>query len=208
MPPAAAKSRPADRRLVCVGEIAAPHGVRGLVRVRSFTEDPDALTAYGPLTDETGARRFELTLQSAHRGQWLARISGVADRDAAIALRGTRLHVDRAALPAPDEDEFYHADLIGLRAERPDGSALGTVRAVHDFGAGDVLEIAPPPGAGAAGSLTVPFTETVVPTVDLDGGRLVVDPPEGLSGGANGGDGEDRPDGGEADDPGARGAAV
>jgi 16S rRNA processing protein RimM len=179
MPPAAPSHTGPSR--VCLGEIVAPHGVRGLVRVRSFTEDPEALTRYGPLTDQAGVRRYALALLSPHRGQWLARVEGVADRDGALELRGTRLYVDRAALPPPDEDEeYYQADLIGLAAERPDGTAFGTVRAVHDFGAGDVLEIVPPPGSGAAGSVMLPFTRAAVPVVDLPGGRLVVDPPPGL----------------------------
>ena len=166
--------------LICVGEIVAPHGVRGLVRVRSFTADPNAVASLGPLTDADGRRTFGLTLLSPHRGQWLARVEGVDDRDAALALRGTRLHVDRAVLPPPGEEEFYHADLIGLRAERADGSPLGVVRAVHDFGAGDVLEIVPPPGRGGRTTMMVPFTRAVVPVIDLAGGRLVVEPPEGL----------------------------
>jgi 16S rRNA processing protein RimM len=214
MPPAATQSPQPDRQLVCVGEIAAPHGVRGLVRVRSFTLEPDALTAYGPPTDAAGQRRFDLTLLSPHRGQWLARIDGVEDRDAAAALRGTRLYVDREALPPPEEDEFYHADLIGLRAQKPDGTPLGMVRAVHDFGAGDVLEIVPPPGSGGAGTLTVPFTERVVPTVDVAGGRVVVEPPEGLltdpsagEGGEQEESGDNAPDGETGDEVGDRRAA-
>lgn len=165
--------RPPSR--VCVGRIAGAHGVRGLVRVKSFTEDPAAVTAYGAPTDDDG-RPVRLTLLSRQKDHWLARIEGLGDRTAAEALRGTRLYVDRAALPPPAEDEFYHADLIGLPAEDPDGSPLGTVRAVHDFGAGDVIELTGPDGRG----LTVPFTRDVVPVVDLEAGRLVVAPPPEL----------------------------
>ncbi len=161
---------------VCVGMITGAHGVRGLVKIRSFTADPAAITAYGPLVDETGGRHFAIEVLGEQKEQWLARIDGVADRTAAEALRGTRLHVDRACLPEPAEDEFYHADLIGLGAELPDGTVLGTVRAVHDFGAGDLLEVARPGRAAAM----VPFTRRVVPVVDVAGGRLVIDPPVGL----------------------------
>jgi len=165
-----------DPARVCVGLITGAHGVRGLVKVKPFTDDPAAVAAYGPLTDQSGRRRFALELLSFGKGQWLARVDGVSDRTAAEALRGTRLYVDRQALPEPDEDEFYHADLIGLRAELTDGATLGRVRAVHDFGAGDVVEIDRPGG----GSVMVPFTRAVVPIVDIAGGRIVVDPPVGL----------------------------
>jgi 16S rRNA processing protein RimM len=161
---------------VCVGVIAGVHGVRGLIKVKPFTEDPAAVVAYGPVTDEAGRRRFALELMSFAKGQWLARIDGVADRNAAEALRGARLYVERAALPAPEEDEFYHADLIGLRAELPDGTLFGRVKTVFDFGAGDVVEIGRPDGSG----VMVPFTRAAVPVVDLPGGRIVVDPPAGL----------------------------
>ena len=157
--------------------ITAAHGVRGLVRVKPFTADPAAVTAYGPVGDETGRRSFTLTLLNRHKDQWLARVAGIEDRDAAEALRGTGLFVDRSALPPPDdEEEFYHADLIGLAAVSPDGRRLGKVRAVHDFGAGDLLELATESGRIVA----VPFTRQVVPEVDLSAGRVVVVPPAEL----------------------------
>ncbi len=159
---------------VCVGEIVGAHGVRGIVKLRSFTLDPAAIVSYGPLEDEKGERRFTVALQSIVRDCWLARINGVDDRNASEALRGTKLYVDRAALPQAAEDEFYHADLIGLRAEWADGrGVLGTVSAVHDYGGGTLLELALADG----GSMMLPFTQTVVPVVDVAGGRLVVDPP-------------------------------
>ncbi|HET8726546.1 MAG TPA: ribosome maturation factor RimM [Alphaproteobacteria bacterium] len=161
---------------VCVGAITGAHGVRGLVKVKPFTQDPAAIGAYGAVTDEAGGRRFGLELLSLAKGQWLARIEGVADRNAAEALRGTRLYVAREALPEPEEDEFYYADLIGLRVELPDGAPFGRVRAVHDFGAGDVVEIAGADG----GAIHVPFTRAAVPVIDVPGGRIVVDPPAGL----------------------------
>lgn len=159
---------------VLLGTIGGPHGVRGLVKVRSYTADPADIVAYGPLSDAAG-RVFKLTLMHQAKEQVVAAIDGVPDRTAAERLRGIDLYVDRAALPAPEEDdEFYLADLIGLRAVTAAGEPYGTVRAVQDFGAGDVLEIAP-----AAGGPTfwLPFTREVVPAVDVAAGRLVVVPP-------------------------------
>jgi 16S rRNA processing protein RimM len=144
--------------------------------VASFTADPGAIADYGPLTDEQGLRRFAIELLSSQKGQFLARVAGVADRDAAAGLAGTRLFVERDRLPEPDEDEFYHTDLIGLVAERPDGETLGRVTAVHDFGAGELIEIALETGR----RVLVPFTRAAVPEVDPKAGRLVVDPPPGL----------------------------
>ncbi len=160
-----------------MGEVVGAHGVKGLVRVRPFTEEPEAIAAYGALRDERG-RRLTLEAVGRARGAVLARIEGVADRSQAEALKGTRLYVERAALPAIEEAEtYYHADLIGLRAETAEGRALGRVTAVHDFGAGDVLEIAPTTGRGPGESLLVPFTREAVPEVDLPAGRVVVVPP-------------------------------
>lgn len=165
---------PADAS-VCVGVVTSPHGVRGLVKIRPFTADPADLTAYGTPTDGAGTPRpFELL--NPLKGQLLARFDGVEDRDQAEALRGLRLYVPRAALPPPEEDEFYHADLIGLTAILPDGTVLGMVRAVYDFGAGDVLEVI---GSGRP-PVMVPFTKAVCPRVDLEGGQVLVDPPPGL----------------------------
>jgi 16S rRNA processing protein RimM len=161
---------------ICVGVIGAPRGVRGELRVKSFTAEPEALAGYGPLTDESGRRTFRLRLLDRQGDMLVARIEGVGDRDAAEALKGVRLYVARAALPAPDEGEFYQADLVGLRAEAVDGAALGTVNAVEDFGAGPLLELALADGR----LVLVPFTEGVVPVVDMAGGRVVIDPPAGL----------------------------
>ncbi|MGE0260248.1 MAG: ribosome maturation factor RimM [Alphaproteobacteria bacterium] len=166
---------------VCVGVVTGAHGVRGAVRVKSFTAVPEDVAGYGPLEDERGERRFALRLISNAKGGnakgvLIAAIGGIDDRDRAEALRGLRLYLPRSALPPPEEDEYYHADLIGLTAALPDGAVLGTVRAVHDFGAGDTLEIERASGP----PLMVPFTRAVVPVVDLDAGRLVIDPPPGL----------------------------
>jgi len=161
---------------ICVGQILGAHGVRGLVKLASFTEDPEAITQYGALTDEAGTRVFSVELVGANKGQWIARIDAVDDRDVAQALSGTRLFVDRDRLPPPDEDEFYHADLIGLRVELPDGTTLGTVAAMHNFGAGDIIEIALTSGKRPL----LPFDRQTVPEIDPASGRLVIDPPPGL----------------------------
>lgn len=164
----------AGKARVLVGVIAAAHGVRGLVRVKSFTAEPEGVASYGEVTDERGQRRFRLTLQGQAKDGVIARIEGVADRDAAEALKGTKLFVPRDALPEiAEDDEFYQADLVGLRVETRDGRRLGRVKAVLNFGAGDVLEI-----EGESGSRMLPFTKRAVPVVDLAGGRLVADPPD------------------------------
>ena len=173
-----AAAQPAETR-VCLGVVGAPHGVRGLVRIKSFTGEPAAIAGYGTLDDESGARHFTVKVIGPAKGDGMivAKLSGIADRDRAEALRGLRLYAPRAALPATDsEDEFYHADLVGLAALLADGTRLGTVTAVHDFGAGDVLEIA----RDAGQSVLVPFTRAAVPVVDLAAGRVVLDPPAGL----------------------------
>ena len=155
---------------VCLGRIVGAHGVRGIVRVQSYTANPDDLTAYGALSDATGARCFALSVAGRVKGLLLARIEGVDDRNAAEALRGTELHIARAALPPTEGEEYYHVDLLGLRAENAEGNALGQVSAIHDHGAGPIVEIQPPDGP----STLVPFTQEHVPTVDIESGRMVV----------------------------------
>jgi 16S rRNA processing protein RimM len=150
--------------------------VQGAVRIKSFTQAPEDIARYGPLTDEAGNRCFELSLVGAVRGVVLARLSGIEDRDQAEALRGLRLHLPRAALPQTEAEEYYHADLIGLEAVLGDGTRVGRVRAIHDFGAGDTLELARP----GASPVMVPFTRAVVPSIELAAGRLVLNPPPGL----------------------------
>ncbi|MDR6951978.1 16S rRNA processing protein RimM [Ancylobacter sp. 3268] len=169
---------PTDR--VLLARIGAPHGVRGEVRLFIFAQDADSLFDYGPLTDEDGKRRFEIAALRPAKEHFVARLKGVDTREAAEALTNVGLHVERASLPPPDdEDDFYHADLIGLAAVTPDGAAFGKVLAVHDFGAGDILEIAPEGGGkGTSKTLMLPFTKAVVPSVDIKGGRVVVDPGE------------------------------
>jgi len=160
----------ADR--IRVARIGAAHGIRGEVRLWSFTEDPLAVAQYGPLETEDGKRRFEIEAVRAAKDFLVARLAGVADRNAAEALRNTDLFVPRDRLPAIEEDDtFYHADLVGLAAVSEDGAALGTVTAIHNFGAGDLIEIAPTAGGEA---LLIVFNETTVPTVDIKAGRIVV----------------------------------
>jgi 16S rRNA processing protein RimM len=165
---------PAD--LVLLGTVGAPRGIRGDIRIKSFTEVPEDIAAYGPLWNADATRSFSLRVIGEAKGQVLVRFDGVNDRTAAEALKGTGLYVPRSALPAPEEDSFYLVDLIGLSVETTSGEAWGKVKAVHDFGAGDVLELAGGPHAG----LMIPFSRDTVPEVDLTGGRVVVGPPEGL----------------------------
>ncbi|MBC7132299.1 MAG: 16S rRNA processing protein RimM [Roseovarius sp.] len=162
---------------VCLGAIAGAFGVKGEVRLKSFTAMPEDIAAYGPLASEDGARSFEVTLTGATSGALTARLSGVATKEQADALRGLRLHVPRDRLPALPEDEFYHADLIGLEVFDTGGARLGRVRAVLNHGAGDLLEIEAP---GRRATVLLPFTREAVPTVDTGAGRIVADPPEGL----------------------------
>ena len=163
---------------VLLGVVAAPHGVRGLVRIRSFTEDPMSLGAYGPLSDESGRKEYRVEPLSAARGAVLARIEGVADRTAAEALRGLRLYVERERLPEAGEREWYEADLIGLPAVGRDGRDWGKVMAFHDFGAGRTMEVSG--GTASRQSVMLPFTDEAVPEVDVESGKVVVDPPAGL----------------------------
>jgi 16S rRNA processing protein RimM len=161
---------------ICVGAVAGAFGVNGEVRLKSFCVPPEAIAGYGPLWTEDG-RSFVVTLTRPVAGGLGARLSGVTTKEAADALRGLRLHADRAALPALPEDEFYHADLIGLAVQDPGGALLGRVKAVLNHGAGDLLEVVP---RGGGEAVLVPFTRAIVPTVDLAAGCLVVDPPAGL----------------------------
>jgi len=162
---------------VCVGAIAGAFGVRGEVRLKSFTAEPEAIAGYGALETEDGTRRFDVTLTGQTGNALVARLTGVPDKEAADALRGTRLYVERARLPEPDEDEFYHADLIGMQVFDAGGTPLGKVTAVLNHGASDLLEIARP---GGGDTVLLPFTRAAVPTVDMARGRIVADPPEGL----------------------------
>lgn len=163
------------QNLILLGRFGAAHGVRGEIRLQSFTGDPMAIGGYGALTDKSGKRAFEiLNLRPQGKDMLVARVKGVESRDAAEALTGVEVYIDRDRLPAPDEDEFYLADLIGLRAETADGAEIGRVLGLRNFGAGDILEIAP---TGGGETLMFAFTKTVVPVVSVAEGRVVIDPP-------------------------------
>lgn len=159
---------------VCIGAIVGAHGVRGAVRVKSFTADPCDVAAYGPVEDEAASRRFKLKVIGETKGFVIAQLDGVTDRNGAEALKGTGLYVSRDRLPDLDEDEFLCSDLVGLTVLAIDGSVIGSVKGVADFGAGDLLDITRP----GQGSLMVPFTKRAVPIVDLGKRQVVVDPPE------------------------------
>jgi 16S rRNA processing protein RimM len=158
---------------VCLGQIGAPHGVRGEVRLRSFTAEPEAIASYGPLETEDG-RIVRIENLRPARHSFVAKLSGVADRDAAERLVNARLYVPRERLPEPGTpDEFYYADLIGLRAVDRTGRECGTVIAVHNFGAGDILELRPADGGETQ---LLPFDAATVPEINLSAGRIVVNP--------------------------------
>jgi 16S rRNA processing protein RimM len=167
---------PADKR-ICVARIGAAHGTIGEVRLWSFTADPKAVGRYGALTTSDG-RPIEIASLRSGKGFFIARIAGVTDRNGAERLRNLDLFIPRDRLPPPATDEYYHADLIGLTAQDRSGNPLGTVIAVHNFGAGDLLEIAP----GRGQTLLLPFTAAVAPEVDIAAGRIVIDPPREVEG--------------------------
>ena len=181
-----------DGGRILLGRIVAAHGVRGEVLVKSYAGAPEAIGAYGPLAAPRAGRKIALRVIRVTAKGVIARVGGVGDRNAAEALAGTDLYVERAQLPAADEGEFYHADLIGLAALAPDGTSLGRIVGVHNFGAGDIIEIAL---GGSRRTELIPFTKQFVPEVDLSGGRVVVVMPEPAGDGPEGGgpDGEAPP---------------
>ncbi|EAR50809.1 putative 16S rRNA processing protein [Oceanicola granulosus HTCC2516] len=165
-----------DSRVV-VGSIAGAFGVRGEVRLKSYCADPAAIADYTPLHTEDGRTIAQVVITGETKGALIARLDGIATKEQADALRGTALHAARDRLPSLPDDEFYHADLLGLPVYDGGGTMLGTVKAVHDHGAGDLLEVH---GPGLKSTVLLPFTREIVPTVDLAAGRIVADPPEGL----------------------------
>lgn len=163
---------------ICIARIGAPHGVRGAVKLWTFTEDPLAVTRYGKLSTKDGSRQFEVANARETKGHLVAMLKGVATREDAERLNGIELYVARDRLPATDADEYYHTDLIGLAAVTAANEAIGRVTAIHNFGAGDIIEIAPAHGP----ALLLPFTNAVVPTVDIAGGRVVIEFPDEVDG--------------------------
>jgi 16S rRNA processing protein RimM len=159
---------------VCVAQIGAAHGLKGDVRLRSFTEDPQAFAQYGPLETEDRTHRLEIESMRPAGDAFVIRFRGVADRNAAEALRDVRLYVERDKLPAAEDDEFYHADLVGLVAMTTSGDLFGDVIAIHNFGAGDIVELKI---AASGETVMLLFDEKTFPAVDIAGGRLIVDPP-------------------------------
>lgn len=158
--------------------IAGAHGIRGQVRLRSFTAEPEDIAAYHPLTDETGAKIFEVTIHKAMKDFFVASVENVKDRNAAEALRGVRLYVARDAMPEVEEGQYYQTDLVGLAAVDDQGKSYGQVMAVHDYGAGVFLEI----GSSKKDSFMLPFKDAHVPEVDLKAGRVVIAVPDGWLG--------------------------
>ncbi|MCT4556707.1 MAG: ribosome maturation factor RimM [Pelagimonas sp.] len=162
---------------ICVGAIGGAFGVQGEVRIKSFTSDPLAIQDYGPLTTQDGSLEFEVELQREIKNGFAARLSGVSTKEEADALKGARLFVSRDRLPDLPDDEFYHSDLMGLEVFDTGGAPLGKVKAVHNHGATDLLELIIP---GQSETVLIPFTLEAVPTIDLKAGRIVADPPDGI----------------------------
>jgi 16S rRNA processing protein RimM len=163
---------------ICVARIGAPHGVRGEVRLWTFTEDPLAVLDYGPLATKDGKRHFEVAQARETKTHIVATLKGVTSREDAERLNGIELYIARDQLPETEDDEYYHADLIGLAAIDAAGTTIGRVVAIHNFGAGDIIEIAPPAG----NTLLLPFTNAVVPTVNLKAGHVVIAMPAEIEG--------------------------
>lgn len=162
---------------ICVGAIAGSFGVRGEVRLKSFCATPEDIESYGPLSTEDGSRSFPVVLTRVVKNGFAARLGGVETKEQADALKGVQLFAPRDRLPALPDDEFYYTDLIGLEVLDTGGAPLGRVKDVQNHGAGDLLEIQAP---GQSATVLLPFTREVVPTVDLEAGRIIADPPEGL----------------------------
>ncbi len=162
-------------RLVLVGAFGAPQGVRGEIRVKSFTSEPRAIGAYGALTDAGRSRAFAFEhLRRLKDDMLVVKVKGVDTREAAAALTGVEIFARREQLPPPEADEFYYADLVGLEAVTPEGKRLGRVASLTNYGAGDILEIAPD---DRSEEILVPFTKAVAPIIDFETGRIVIEPP-------------------------------
>lgn len=168
---------PQDSELICVGAIGGAFGVQGEVRLKSFTAEAASIADYAPLSTEDGSREFDVVVTRSIKNGLAARLSGVVTKEDADALKGTQLFAPRDRLPELPEDEFYHTDLIGLEVRDTGGTVLGNVKSVQNNGADDLLEIH---GPGLKNTVLLPFTRAAVPTVDINGGRIIADPPDGL----------------------------
>ena len=168
--------KPTASELICVGAVTGTRGVKGDLRIKSFTADPQDITSFGALYDKTGNVSYELKVTGKAKDQLIGRITGTPDRTAAEKLKGLQFFVPRDNFPTVDDDEYYFSDLIGLNVEDTEGKALGTISSVENFGAGDILEIA----GVINGGLMVPFNKITVPQVDIQNGVLVIDPPDGI----------------------------
>ncbi len=164
-----------ENRKICVGMIAGAHGVRGLVRLHSFTEEPESIWSYGPFTDEDSERDFKIKMKSRAKDFFIAEVSGLSTKEEADALRGTKLYVSRTALPKIGKREYYEVDLVGLVVKDEKGKAYGQVLAVYNYGGGPFLEI----GMNKMDSFMLPFNKTCVPEVDVKDGIITIDPPDG-----------------------------
>ena len=163
--------------LICIGAVAGAFGVRGEVRLKSFCAHPEDIATYGPLSSEDGSQSYTVSLTSVVKNGFAARLGGVETKEQADALKGLRLFAPRDRLPSLPDDEYYHADLIGLDVYDTGGTLLGQVKSVQNHGAADLLELH---GPGMKNTVLLPFTLAAVPTVDLEQGRIIADPPEGL----------------------------
>ena len=161
---------------ICVGAFSGSYGVNGEVRLKSFCADPEAIADYSPLSDESGKRSYAITLTRSIKNALVVKVDGIINKEAADTLKGIRLFAKRAQLPALPDDEFYHTDLIGLTVLDTGGTVLGKVFAVQNHGASDLLEVTVD---GGSATILLPFTNEVIPTVDLASGRIIADPPEG-----------------------------
>lgn len=162
---------------ICVGVVTGSFGVKGEARIKSFCAEPSTIADYGPLWSDDGKTQHKITITRPFKGGFAARLSGISTKEQADANRGLKLYADRTALPSLPDDEFYYSDLIGLEVFDTGGEKIGKINAVHDHGAGDLLEVS---GPATKGSVLIPFSKEVVPTVDLASGRIITDPPEGL----------------------------
>ena len=163
-------------RKICLGIVLGPQGLEGVVKIKSYTAHPEDIASYGPVSNETGTRQFDIRVLRATKKGLVAELSGIDDRSAAEAIKGLELFVERNALPEPDQEEYYFSDLIGLNVEKLNGQLIGKVKSMDNFGAGDVMEVELTDG----GFLLLPFTRDAVPVVDIADTRVVVKASNGI----------------------------